>query len=88
MMGTVSLKIFKSSFALHCRFVEKKKTTKIIYINIHAEERADEIYRYINNAKNNAVGQTDKRFIFSVSSSFDYFFFLQKDRHLDACYEW
>lgn len=70
MMGTVSLKIFKSSFALHCRFVEKK-----IYINIHAEERADEIYRYINNAKNNAVGQTDKRFIFSVSSSFDFFFF-------------
>lgn len=47
MIGTVSLKIFKSSFALHCRFVEKKYT----YINIHAEERADENYRYINNAK-------------------------------------
>jgi len=70
---------------LHCTAGLWKK--KYIYINIHAEERADENYRYINKAKNNAVGQIDKRFVFSVSSSFD-FFFLQKDRHLDACYEW
>jgi len=74
MIGTVSLKIFKSSFPLHCRFVEKKYT----YINIHAEEQADENYRYINNAKNPVVGQIDKRFIFALLLVFFFLFFFKK----------